>query len=720
MNSSSRRPLRLAYLTPSPQLDFATARLDKAFGELGVISEYSQTFSAQKLPDIVLATQGAGSKVLEQIETLEKVSSIAPEAFRIIKQKGTLFVLGGDDTGAMYGVLDLVEQLRARGSLEEIQEKEEKPHLPFRAVKFDLPWSSYRMGDALTLHTETCRDRSFWSAFLDQMAENRFNALTLWNLHPFTYMFRPKNFPEACGLSDEELADWQGFWRFLFRYAKNRGIESYVVNWNIFVSPEFAERYDVAFEGAEYHFGDGNTSDIVKRYNRDCVSQLMEEYEDLTGFGTSLGERMHQMSSREAADWIDDVVIPGIKQASRPVKFIYRAPFIVDPSGGKPELRRILDKAKLPGPVWVEYKFNWSHGHSTPTLAMTHDISSKSPKIDDRYWNPTPENYKMVWMVRNEDFFILRWGEPDFIREHITTNSKDYVGGYIVGSEGYIPAKDYSHVPEHPHFTWRYAFEKQWLFYTLWGRLLYNPRTANEIFEAAFDRRYGKGSGEAMLQAYTLASRMPLRLASFHAATWDYTLYAEGFLAPFPSLGLNDELSPFISIDEFINHKTLEPSYLAIPEYVEQILQEKPFSEGVTTPLMLAEACEADGYTVLDLAERLQSSSHARPAAFESELEDLRTWAYLSLYLAAKLRGGVALETFRRTGEREEREKSVRYLEHAVSHWEAVIDHTETRYQSVPYIDRPRTGFKLDFAWHHYREEVKRDVEIARTVNAAT
>ena len=29
------------------------------------------------------------------------------------------------------------------------------------------------------------------------MVENRFNAISLWTLHPFTYMIRPKNFPEA-------------------------------------------------------------------------------------------------------------------------------------------------------------------------------------------------------------------------------------------------------------------------------------------------------------------------------------------------------------------------------------------------------------------------------------------------------------------------------------------------------------------------------------------
>ena len=35
------------------------------------------------------------------------------------------------------------------------------------------------------------------------------------------------------------------------------------------------------------------------------------------------------------------------------------------------------------------------------------------------------------------------------------------------------------------------------------------------------------------MAATAAASQMPLRLASFYASTWDYTLYSEGFLAPF-------------------------------------------------------------------------------------------------------------------------------------------------------------------------------------------
>src|SRR4028119_78462 len=147
-------------------------------------------------------------------------------------------------------------------------------------------------------------------------------------------------------------------------------------------------------------------------------------------------------------------------------------------------------------------------------------------------------------MARNEDFFCLRWGVPGFIREHIATNTQSYVGGYFVGSEGYIPAKDYFTKIASP-VDWKYAFQRQWLFYKLWGRLLYNPATPNEVFRAEFIQRYGKKS-QSLLDAYAHAGTVPLRLACSFDFSWDFSLYSEGFMA------MNKQSMDYISIDRQI------------------------------------------------------------------------------------------------------------------------------------------------------------------------
>jgi hypothetical protein len=190
----------------------------------------------------------------EDAEAVGLIGALAnnpgPEGYSILRMhwrgKNTLVLAGGDERGAMYGLLDIAEQIGFGKTLDAIVERTERPRVAFRAIKYNLPWFSYRAAESLQLHMETVRDLDYWEGFLDMMAQNRFNRLTLWNLHPFTFMVRPTHFPKACPFDDKQLADWQNFYRSLFRMAADRGIESYIVNWNIFVSPEFSEAYGAA------------------------------------------------------------------------------------------------------------------------------------------------------------------------------------------------------------------------------------------------------------------------------------------------------------------------------------------------------------------------------------------------------------------------------------------------------------------------------------------
>ena len=671
-------------------------------------------FGAGKLRD---ALQAAGWTVGEQgpqairIEIAPDTSNDGEEDFRIVRDEPHgLTVRSGGARGAMYGALALAEDFRNGVAFQDVPQRVEKARFPFRAIKFNLPWMSYRKGESLQLHQETCRDLRFWEAFLDQMAENRFNVLSLWGLHPFTLMIRPKNFPEACGFDDRELAEWQQFWSTLFRMAKERGIDTYLVNWNIFVSPEFAKARGVAGYSSDWsYFGDGDTSELVKRYTRECVTQVIDEYEDLTGLGITHGERMGGMTPEDRQQWFVDTFVAGMKAAGRPARLIHRAPLSAGKgSGGSTSdsvermTRASIEQMELPGPIWVEMKFNWSHAHSSPHLVHVH-----GGPLTDVYWNPLPENYRIVWMARNEDIFCLRWGEPDFIRRHIQLNGGPHVGGYFVGSECYIPAKDYFHKPA-PDQDWTWAFQRQWFFYKAWGRLLYDPGVRNDVFAAEFRRRYGP-DGDRVFRALALGSRMPLRLASLYKATWDFTLYAEGFLAPAGSGGAFDGRSPFISVDQLIAHPVLDPDYVSIRDYVAAVAAGRELPATAVTPLVLADALERDAREAL----RLVTDLAADGGSVRYPAVDAQAWAHLSLYFASKLRGAVELQTFRTGGNPEHRQRAVAHLEQAVDHWQALIDVTVPVYEEMPLIHLERTK-ESRFHWSRFLDEVKRDVEIAR------
>lgn len=643
---------------------------------------------------------------LRRLHIHANATDLPPEAYRLRFQGDSLEVAGGDAAGAMYGTLELIDQLRLRGGLAHLDNLSQTPRFPFRAAKFNLPWSSYRPGEAMRLHLETCRRYDFWTQWLDLLAESRFNALTLWNLHPFPYLINVEGYPEAWLFSEDELESWSALWRFIFREAKNRNLETYLVFWNIFVSPSLAKAWGIDYSHGEYHNGPGETSARVQAYNRACVTQLIDSYPDLTGIGTAMGERMAQLAPQERQQWVDATVVAGMKAASRPVKFIYRAPFTDDPL----PIRRSIEQLNWPEPVYVEYKFNWSHGHSTPNLVMTHTVDRAADdirRINDAYWNPPPETYRMVWMVRNEDFFSLRWGSPGFIREHIANNGQNFVAGYITGSEGMIPAQEYTRVAP----AWDYLFQRNWLAWRLWGRLLYDPDTPDDTFAAMLNTDQPE-HGRQLLQAFDLASQVPLRIAAFYAATWDYTLYAEGFLAPRPSHGeegYQDQM-PFISVERLLNHPTLDPRLLSVKAYADLVSAEQSPAAEQQSPLDLADELSTHSSTVLDLVAGLENSTSNEDPVLADTLADLRSWAHLGQYVAAKLRGATALALYRRGGDADRQRAAVDHLTRAAEHWAALVTSTQNRIKPFPLLEH--NDWALTFHWADYQAAVAADIDI--------
>jgi len=608
------------------------------------------------------------------------------EGFRLENASGIIAVKAIDSTGAMYGLMELSEQIQMQGGLSGVAPVLQNPRFPFRAIKYNLPWSSYRRFSALQVNEDMCRDLNMWEAFLDMMAENRFNSLTLWSMHPFPYLIRAKNFPKATPFSDEELAEWKTFWNALFNMAKDRGIDTYLVNWNVFVSEEFKKHYDpTGISDMDKFLGPINDTQTIRKYTRESITQVINEYPGLAGLGVTLGERMENLDSEQQTDWVRDVFFRGIKEADRPVKFIYRAAL----KGDHAVHRDTIDNSGLPEPIWVELKFNWSHGHSTPTLVKAHGGGT-----GEEYWtNPAPSKHKMCWMIRNEDFFRLRWGEPDFIRAHIAQNGQEFVGGYFVGSETMIPAVDIFHKPDHEHIDWDYAFERQWLFYKEWGRLLYNPETPDTVFSNAFDSKYEGGHGDDMVEAFKLSTRTNQRILSFFRVAQDATNYAEGFLG----------LREFLTVKHVVESTPTDPNYVSVTEFGDG----KGILDAKLTPIELAAALEVDSLKALALVSDLTTTD----PTLQCEIEDVKAWSHLGLHFSKKLRSAVALN-------QKNKADAVTFITQAQQHWTDLVSVTEDHIipgfvYGEKRVENPGQWHWNDGQWHWsaYQDEVAADVE---------
>lgn len=626
---------------------------------------------------------------------------LPPEGFQIVRSGKRLIIIGGDEKGSMYGILDVGEQIsNSKGDYKSVREKREVPRLSFRAIKFNLPMMAYRSSISLTQQDFVIHDLKFWESFLDMMAKNRFNVISLWSMHPYHYMIRAKNFPEACPFDDKELLAWKNFWTSLFKMAHTRGIETYLINWNTFVPPGFASAHKVAlYSVGPSHAGTGDTSKIVEQYTRETITQVINEYPDLDGLGITIGERMGGQSPEERRAWLDRTIFAGMKAANRKIKFVYRAPLSANTgSGGSTSEENDLKSRQHVEQLdvkqaFVEFKYNWSHGHSSPRLFMVH-----GGKLTDKYRNPVPDKYKYVWTLRNEDFYRLRWGNSDFIREFIQNNGQEYVAGCFLGSEIFTPALNFTSLSG-DFKTWDYHFQRQWLWYSMWGRLMYNPETPDLVFEQMLASRYGSGTGPMALEAWKIATNNQLKFASFHKGTADAQLYSEGF----SSWGDNTPTTLF-NINNIITHPVLDTiAYINIKDWVSN--GEK--TSGIQiSPMQLSAELDNDNSRLFTLINRLKATNLSPGAAVE--VNDMLAWYWFGRYFSDKIKAGVALAHYRYKGN-DQRAEAVDLLKKCSEHWKNyALTVAKYNKESFPFIIA-----RDEFSLKAMQVQVDKDIELA-------
>ncbi len=555
-----------------------------------------------------------------------------------------------------------------------------------RALKFNipLPGAGYVSEEDLA-NNAWFWNFDFWTRFLDMAARNRYNAITFWSAHPFDRMVRIAKYPEATALSREELDRNIAFFRRLFQMAADRGLATYLVTWNIHVPRSFARRHGIEEAGQD--------SPLVRDYMREAVRALMETYPMLTGLGTTPGERMAGMSVPQVMDWIADTYFRALRALPRRVPFILRS-WYAEPEA----LQRMLEREKYPGEILLDLKFNGEHMYSSPR-----------PHVQDGRWQALAgSNYRILWHLRNDCIFLLRWGHPSFVAETIANVARDRAAGFLEGSELDVPGYDRTVHPQAPR-AWTYKFEKHWFRYLLWGRLGYWPEEPGTLWRDLFEVRFGP-EGPALFDALNAASAAVPLVTSFH---WNYMngdWYPEGSIG---SWNTSQELprpnyrraTMYHDALAWMFNSTIDESLTSVVDFV--LAGARP---GSLTPLEVAARLESGARAAL----RALSSARARPAReaveFSSTIREIEASAHLGLYYAAKIRGVTALARVFLLGQEGQRREAVRCFENAAGHWRKLAAITGGLFV-------PREIWLFGpFDWRRYTADVEREVSMAKTL----
>jgi hypothetical protein len=389
------------------------------------------------------------------------------------------------------------------------------PDMLKRGIKWNIPFdrrsptyyssgfseNDFR-GTSAKMAIEHVWDLDFWSSVFDELARHRYNAISLWSLHPFTSMI---NMPEYPDVAIQDIEGFDGFykkmsidekivfWKKVMSLAKNRGFEFYIYNWNIYTY------------GATGKYGIDNnpTNPSTIEYMRKCMTQLLQTYPDLTGFGITAGENMVPLSNKEEADWTWATYGQGVldfakANPDRKVTFIHR----YHDAGGAEVSTNFKPLLDLPN-VQFDFSFKYAVAHiysaTKPEWILTRNGDVPTQLID--------LNLKTWIELRNDSFYYLHWGDPDFVKEYLVgfPEKERTFRGFFMGSDGISPTYVFTSKADWP--KGKLEMQRTWYTWMLWGRLGYNPNLSDDFFQEVMHFKYPEIPSDKLFKAWSEASK---------------------------------------------------------------------------------------------------------------------------------------------------------------------------------------------------------------------
>jgi hypothetical protein len=635
------------YFDPAtPQIAFAAGDIKAA------LEKRKHTVETHNLA--ALARAGAGKKIVLALAADKTVASLlsaqggkpaaslGEQAYALrttTKPDMSYWVLGGDAVGAMYGGLQIAENISVSGFSDSFA-NEESPFLMYRGMKLNLPldkriptyvggWSSHSARDAIP----DVWDMTFWKTLIDQQARNRYNLLSVWVHHPFPALVKVADYPKA---SLPNIQKYDGsvinlnhdqrvaFWREVMRYAHDRGMKFYFFNWNIYV--DYAStQYPALTKSPD------NPATIDYMYK--SMKALLATYPELDGFGITSGDGMDS-NKEENTHWTWNAMGKAVtdylrENPARPFNLVHRG-VKTDPETCDPIYAPI--KAVTNATFNMSAKYAMAHMYSTPAPKWTGDIQSCA-KLGLKTW----------LTFRNDDYFYLTWGDPQFVRDFMAgIPLKDKVVGMYIGIDGYNPSR--ARLFKNASLNGQLEVERRWYMEMLWGRISYNPGTSDEVLKNLLATRYPKVSAGDLFNAWTLASRSLPKVTELVMKDWslDFHWYPEGCWSD------PGRCSGFRTIDDgagakggFAGQDVAKGSSLCnIADSAAGKCQ------GRKSSYALADEMQADATKSLSLINTLQSGGNAD---LEVAINNVKQMAYLSAYYAHKIRGA----TYKKAGDKD-------------------------------------------------------------------
>lgn len=493
-------PIREIRGQPSPRVAHAATVLGEALSSAKLAAD--RVIIARADSTAVAALVSSGALKIEGGE-------LRPEGFVLATlADGRVAVVGADDSGVLYGCLELARRVRETRALPAAGFRFiDAPVFKLRGPCIGMQKTYILPGRHVYEYPYTPEefpffyDRAQWIEYLDFLAANRMNTLYLWNGHPFASLVKLADYPEALEVSEETFARNVEMFRFVAQEADRRGIWVVQMFYNIILSKPFAEKHGLATQLKAPH-------PVAADYTRKSIAEFVRQYPNV-GLMVCLGEALQGLDNQVA--WCTDVILPGVKDGMKLAGLTAEPPVVIRTHAT--DARVVMPAAlKVYGNLYTEAKFNGESLTTWEPRGVWQGIHQDMSRLGSTH-------LANVHILANLEPF--RYGATEFIRKSMLA-SRDRLGAH--GLHLYPLA--YWNWPDSPDKTAAplKQIERDWIWFEAWARYAWNPDLPpageREHWIGELAARYGSREAAALiLDAYNDAGECAPRLLRRYGIT---------------------------------------------------------------------------------------------------------------------------------------------------------------------------------------------------------
>lgn len=656
------------------RVKFGSARLVKALTEVGyTIKTTEPTKTAQSGFTIVVGVAKNSLPTLTEGD-YKKEDKLPKESFTIQSKGNLITISGADASGALYGCLQLAEQVKAAKALPQNIHLADAPQMVLRGACIGVQKPVYLPGRHVYEYPYTPEtfpwlyDKALWIRYLDMLVDNRMNSLYLWNGHPFASLVRLKDYPYAVEVDDATFKKNEDLYRFLTEEADKRGIWVIQMFYNIIVSKPFAEKHGIKTQ-------DRNRPivPLIADYTRKSIAAFVEKYPNV-GLMVALGEAMEGVGNDDV-EWFTKTIIPGVQDGLKALGKKEEPPIVLRAHDTDAPM---VMKAALPlyKNLYTEAKYN---GEALTTY------TPRGP------WAELHRSLSRIGTVQIENVHILanlepfRYGSADFIQKSVLAMRAVHEGN---GLHLY---------PQASYWDWPYTADKtsprllqidrDWVWYKAWSRYAWKAKRNREEEVGYWSNQLGEKfgttptAGKHILEAYEQSGEIaPKLLRRFGITDGNRQTLTLGML-------MTQLINPYRYGLFTLLYNSEGPEGEMLTEYAEREWKgEKHIGE---TPVQVLEEVMAHGAKAVAAAKAATPSVTKNKEEFARIKNDMDIYQALANNYAEKARAALSILRYKYSNDISDLEKALPHLQKSLDHFEQLVQLTKDTYL---YANSMQTG----------------------------